>query len=53
MSECNEVASSMRTAGAPVFARFDDAVAYVRWVMPGESYTVVDNVAAALWGSHD
>ena len=45
-TECAEVACGMPYL--PRGSTFDNAVKYVRSVMPDESYTVVDNVAAIL-----
>lgn len=48
-SECGEIADNMATS-APRFGTLFEAIRYVRQQMPDESVTVVDNVAASLWG---
>lgn len=46
-TECDEVAASMSNK-APRFATFDEACAWVRAKMPGESCTIIDNTAESL-----
>lgn len=48
MNECSEVAGSM-APGAPVCQNYDQAIAHVRSLMPGESETVISNVAESLF----
>jgi len=45
-NECDEVAENMPTAGIKTH---DDAINYVRRVMPGESETIISNVAFSLY----
>lgn len=46
-TECDEVAASISDK-APRFTTFDEACAWVRARMPGESCTIIDNTAESL-----
>jgi hypothetical protein len=46
MTECEEIAAAMPLAN---FESLDAAIYHVRQLMPDESMTVIDNVAAALY----